>query len=213
MMRKQTMERNQNIEKRILWVAERLFLEKGFNGTSTTEIAKSVGCNQALIHYYFRTKEKLFWDIFSPKMEQVVEYLDAPLDESIGFLERISNIIDFYFGMLELDERLAPFIVNELVMHQGRWDTFRSRFLRNESRSSAFVRFENMVREEVGNGNIRNIEPIDLLLDIMSLTISSFIVAPKGYSRFECDSDERKAYLNGRREDVKSLILAGLRPL
>ena len=184
MMRKQTMERNQNIEKRILWVAERLFLEKGFNGTSTTEIAKSVGCNQALIHYYFRTKEKLFWDIFSPKMEQVVEYLDAPLDESIGFLERISNIIDFYFGMLELDERLAPFIVNELVMHQGRWDTFRSRFLRNESRSSAFVRFENMVREEVGNGNIRNIEPIDLLLDIMSLTISAFIVAPKGYSRY-----------------------------
>ena len=53
------MERNQNIEQRILWVAERLFLEKGFNGTSTTEIAKTVGCNQTLIHYYFRTKEKL----------------------------------------------------------------------------------------------------------------------------------------------------------
>ena len=44
------MEKNKNIEKRILWVAERLFLEKGFNGTSTTEIAKAVGCNQALIH-------------------------------------------------------------------------------------------------------------------------------------------------------------------
>ena len=29
-------------------------------GTSTTEIAKTVGCNQTLIHYYFRTKEKLF---------------------------------------------------------------------------------------------------------------------------------------------------------
>jgi AcrR family transcriptional regulator len=206
------MERNQNIEKRILWVAERLFLEKGFNGTSTTEIAKAVGCNQALIHYYFRTKEKLFWDIFSPKMEQVVEYLDAPLDESIGFVERISNIIDFYFGMLELDERLAPFIVNELVMHQDRWETFRTRFLRNESRSSAFVRFENMVTDEVKNGTIRPIEPIDLLLDIMSLTISAFIVAPKGYARFECDSNERKAYLDGRREDIKLLIINGLRP-
>jgi AcrR family transcriptional regulator len=155
------MDRNQNLEKRILWVAERLFLEKGFSGTSTTEIAKNVGCNQTLIHYYFRTKEKLFWDVFAPKMEQVVEYLDAPLDESLNFLDRISNIIDFYFGILELDERLAPFIVNELIMHPGRWDMFRDRFLRNESRSSAFDRFDGMVKEEVAKGTIVPVEAID----------------------------------------------------
>lgn len=204
------MERNQNIEKRILWVAERLFLEKGFSGTSTTEIAKTVGCNQALIHYYFRTKEKLFWDVFAPKMEQVVEYLDAPLDESLNFMDRISNIIDFYFGILELDERLAPFIVNELIMHPGRWDTFRDRFLRNERRRSAFTRFESMVRDEIGNGSIREIQPIDLLLNIMSLTISAFIVAPKGFARDECDSSARREYLSRRKENIKELVTNGL---
>ena len=205
------MERNQNIEKRILWVAERLFLEKGFSGTSTTEIAKAVGCNQALIHYYFRTKEKLFWDVFSPKVEQVVEYLDAPLDESIDFIERIRNVIDFYFGILELDERLAPFIVNELIMNPERWNKFRDRYLRNESRSSAFNRFENMVHAEVTKGTIRNIEPIDLLMNIMSLTISAFIVAPKGFASDECDKNARKAYIDHRREDVKELIVCGIK--
>ena len=205
------MERNQNIEKRILWVAERLFLEKGFSGTSTTEIAKAVGCNQALIHYYFRTKEKLFWDVFAPKMEQVVEYLDAPLDETVEFFERIGNIIDFYFGILELDERLAPFIVNELIMHPGRWDKFRDRYLRNESRSSAFNRFESMVAEEIQAGHIRSMRAIDLLMNIMSLTISAFIVAPKGFASGECDSNLRKAYLDNRREDIKALIVNGIR--
>ena len=205
------MDRNQNIEKRILWVAERLFLEKGFSGTSTTEIAKTVGCNQALIHYYFRTKEKLFWDIFSPKMEQVVEYLDAPLDEKVDFLERIRNIIDFYFGMLELDERLAPFIVNELIMHPSRWEFFRERFLRSESRSSAFDRFEKMVEEEVAKGTIREILAIDLLLDIMALTISAFIVAPLGFAIGECGSTARKEYLDRRKEDVKSLVVNGIK--
>ena len=205
------MDRNQNIEKRILWVAERLFLEKGFSGTSTTEIAKTVGCNQALIHYYFRTKEKLFWDVFAPKVEQVVEYLDAPLDESIDFIERIRNVIDFYFGILELDERLAPFIVNELIMNPERWNKFRDRYLRNESRSTAFNRFENMVNEEVTRGTIRNIEPIDLLMNIMSLTISAFIVAPKGFASDECDKSARKAYLDHRREDVKELIVSGIK--
>lgn len=205
------MDRNQNIEKRILWVAERLFLEKGFSGTSTTEIAKTVGCNQALIHYYFRTKEKLFWDVFSPKMEQVVEYLDAPLDESVDFFDRIANIIDFYFGILELDERLAPFIVNELIMHPGRWDTFRDRFLRSDSRSRAFKRFEDMVTEEIQKGTIHDVEAIDILLNIMSLTISAFIVAPKGFARDECDSNARKEYLSSRKENIKSLIINGLR--
>ncbi len=205
------MERNQNIEKRILWVAERLFLEKGFNGTSTTEIAKTVGCNQTLIHYYFRTKEKLFWDVFEPKVEQVVEYLDAPLDESIGFVERLSNVVDFYFGILELDERLAPFIVNELIMNPGRWDKFRDRYLRNESRSSAFDRFENMVEEEIASGHIRSIKAIDLLMNIMSLTISAFIVAPKGFASGECDSNLRKSYLDARREDIKNLIINGIK--
>ena len=204
------MYRNQNIEKRILWVAERLFLEKGFNGTSTTEIAKAVGCNQALIHYYFRTKEKLFWDVFAPKVEQVVEYLDAPLDESIDFVERVKNVIDFYFGILELDERLAPFIVNELIMNPDRWDRFRDRYLRNESRSSAFTRFENMVKEEFEKGTIRNIEAIDLLMNIMSLTITAFIVAPKGFASGECDRNARKAYLDHRREDIKNLIVNGM---
>jgi AcrR family transcriptional regulator len=205
------MERNQNIEKRILWVAERLFLEKGFNGTSTTEIAKTVGCNQALIHYYFRTKEKLFWDVFAPKVEQFVEYLDAPLDESLDFIERIKNVIDFYFGILELDERLTPFIVNELLMNPGRWDKFRDRYLRNESRSSAFDRFESMVEEEISAGRIRSIRAIDLLMNIMSLTISVFVVAPKGFASGECDSNLRKDYLNKRREDIKLLIVNGIR--
>ena len=205
------MERNQNIEKRILWVAERLFLEKGFNGTSTTEIAKTVGCNQALIHYYFRTKEKLFWDVFAPKVEQFVEYLDAPLDESLDFIERIKNVIDFYFGILELDERLTPFIVNELLMNPGRWDKFRDRYLRNESRSSAFDRFESTVEEEISAARIRSIRAIDLLMNIMSLTISVFVVAPKGFASGECDSNLRKDYLDKRREDIKLLIVNGIR--
>lgn len=194
-----------------MWVAERLFLEKGFSGTSTTEIAKAVGCNQALIHYYFRTKEKLFWDIFSPKMEQVVEYLDTPLDANVDFLERIRNIIDFYFGMLELDEHLAPFIVNELIMHPGRWEQFRQRFLRNESSSNAYDRFEKMVEEEIAKGTIRPVQTIDIMLDIMSLCISTFIVAPMGFALGECDTDSRKEYLSHRKAAVTDLVISGLR--
>ena len=205
------MEQSKNIEKRILWVAERLFLEKGFSGTSTTEIAKAVGCNQALIHYYFRTKEKLFWDVFSPKMEQIVEYLDTPLDANLDFLERIRHIIEFYFGMMSLDERLAPFIVTELIVHQDRWNFFRERFLRSESRSQAFGKFEKMVHDEVQKGTIREVQAIDLVLNIMALCLSSFVVAPMGFASSECDVAARREYLERRKDDVTALVINGLR--
>ena len=205
------MEQSKNIEKRILWVAERLFLEKGFSGTSTTEIAKAVGCNQALIHYYFRTKEKLFWDVFSPKMEQIVEYLDTPLDANLDFLERIRHIIEFYFGMMSLDERLAPFIVTELIVNQDRWEFFRERFLRSESRSQAFGKFEKMVQDEVQKGTIREVQAIDLVLNIMALCLSSFVVAPMGFASSECDVAARREYLERRKDDVTALVINGLR--
>ena len=201
----------ESIEKRIVWVAERLFLEKGFSGTSTTEIAKAVGCNQALIHYYFRTKEKLFWDVFSPKMEQLVEYLDAPLEEEGDFFQRIRNIIEFYFGMLSLDERLAPFIVGELLMNPSRWNFFRERFLQSESRSEAYGRFDQMVQDEIAKGSIRPVETIDLVLDVMSLCLSSFIVAPMGFASSECDHNERKDYLDRRKTDITELVINGLK--
>ncbi|MDR0510259.1 MAG: TetR/AcrR family transcriptional regulator [Rikenellaceae bacterium] len=52
-------------EQEILDAAERLFLQKGYELTSTTEIAREAGCNQALVHYYHRTKEQLFVKVLS----------------------------------------------------------------------------------------------------------------------------------------------------
>ena len=64
--------KEQNLEQKIIDVAEKIFMDKGFDSTSTTDIAKEVGCNQALIHYYFRTKENLFQQIFYKKFEDLM---------------------------------------------------------------------------------------------------------------------------------------------
>lgn len=44
----------------ILNAAEFVFADKGFNGASMREIATRAGVAQALIHYHFNNKEKLF---------------------------------------------------------------------------------------------------------------------------------------------------------
>ena len=66
---------NPTMEIQILETAEKLFLEKGFASTSTTEIAREVGCNQALVHYYFRTKENLFNTIYFAFCDKITIYI------------------------------------------------------------------------------------------------------------------------------------------
>ena len=76
----------QNMEEAILDAATRLFLQKGFKATSTTEIAREAGCNQALVHYYFRTKERLFEAIFQQKIKFFVGALLDIGEEDLPFL-------------------------------------------------------------------------------------------------------------------------------
>ena len=51
---------NETTESHILNVAHEVFLKKGLDGTRMQEIADEAGINKSLLHYYYRTKKKLF---------------------------------------------------------------------------------------------------------------------------------------------------------
>ena len=54
-----------NTEEKILNAAQTVFIHKGMDGARMQEIADEAGINKALLHYYFRTKQKLFDAIFN----------------------------------------------------------------------------------------------------------------------------------------------------
>ena len=59
-------------ESRILQAAEREFFEKGYAGARTASIAEAAGVTHAMLHYYFRTKDKLFERIVSEKISILI---------------------------------------------------------------------------------------------------------------------------------------------
>ena len=80
-----------NMEQTILESATELFLKKGFKATFTTEIAKEAGCNQALVHYYFRTKDRLFEAIFQEMVKFFVGALHDIGKEEPPFMEKLEK--------------------------------------------------------------------------------------------------------------------------
>ena len=71
-----------NTELAILKAAEELFLEQGFEQTTTKQIAQRAGCNQALLHYYYRTKDNLFVQIFEEKVKFIAPANSKPSKDS-----------------------------------------------------------------------------------------------------------------------------------
>jgi len=81
----------------ILEVAEQLFSEKGFDGTSVRDIAGQAGVNLAMISYYFGSKEKLMAaliDYRSGYTRGILEELNK--DELLSSWDKIDKLIDLY---------------------------------------------------------------------------------------------------------------------
>ena len=196
------------LEEQILQTAEELFLEKGFDATSTTDIAKKVGCNQALVHYYFRTKEKLFMQIFSKKQEMVFSCLK--LSEETDFQTALNDFIDAYFELLMQNRKLPFFIINELIMRDDRRQYFRKKVIESPEYLKYYSAWNMMLQKEIAEGRIRPIELADLTLHVVSLLVFTFISLPLYSDFFKKDETEIRTYLNHRKEAIKELIFKGI---
>eukprot|EP01136_Pigoraptor_vietnamica_P030532 Opistho-1_new@89922 len=84
-------------EDRIKEAAIKVFLEKGFDGTTTRDIAKEAGLNSALMNYYFRSKEKLFLAVFEEMFELFFQGIIEIFNKPDSLEDKISNMIDYDF--------------------------------------------------------------------------------------------------------------------
>ena len=212
-----TMNTNENItsktELQILAAAERLFVEKGFKSTSTTDIAKEAGCNQALVHYYYRTKENLFNLIFDAKFEDVLDFLGRSIHDNSDIFQNIRSIITTYFDYLSENPRIPYFIFNELSDSPARRRHIREVFLTSSKGQDVFTRIYGLIESAVSRGQIRRIDPMDLILDGLSLVISTFVTAPIFVDLLGREPETMREFLYYRREEIITLLTQGMKPV
>src|SRR5579884_3405728 len=102
-------------EERILDAAHAVFLRRGTAGARMQEIAAEAGVNQALLHYYFRTKEQLARAAFeragSQLMPAVIREIaaDAPLED------KVRRVVDIELDHLSRAPYLPGYIIGEVA--------------------------------------------------------------------------------------------------
>ena len=200
---------NPTMEIVILETAERLFLEKGFAMTSTTEIAKEIGCNQALIHYYYRTKENLFNIIFEKKFKQFFQniFILENLDQ-LAFLDKLKHIIEAHFDMVRQNPRIPLLIVTEFSRNPEMVATLKEKL--QGVVTSLFESLNTDLQAEIAAGRVRQITIIDLIFTVISINISLFLLLPVAAEIMTMDEKQKEFVINHRRDEHVKLILNGI---
>ena len=199
-----------SMEEKIRAAAERLFLEKGFALTSTTEIAKEAGCNQALVHYYFRTKDQLFDILFEEKAKLFFSSILEISDEDIPFMEKLRRKISAHYDLILENPRLPFLIFNELLTNANRLESIKSVIA--PVITKVFAQFETELATEIEKGTIRQIRPYDLIQTIVSLNVFPFLMLPIAKQVLGFDEETARNILQRRKEENIRLILLELEP-
>lgn len=199
-----------NTEKRILEAARRVFTTKGYAASRMDDIAKEAGINRALLHYYYRNKDRMFEIIFEEGFRSAFVGLNTILLSKESLRGKIQGIVDMYFTTITSNPELPLFVISELATNPERLTQLVAR---TEIATQEVIRvFNNQVKAEVKKGTIKNIDGIQLLINILALTIYPFMARPILKTVMQVDDAAFQKLMLKRKKEIADFILDALKP-
>lgn len=196
------MKTDETTEIRIKETARKLFQEKGFDAVRTREIAEAAGINSALLHYYFRSKERLFHLIMVESINEMFSFLRQLIqDESTSLSEKIDLIVDGYIEVIRTNPNLALFVLNELHVDSGK--------LIKESSIEKNMLVESVlfqqIKEQFDKKSIK-ISPLHIMLNTISLSVMPVIARPLIGYLYDEEVKDVANFLEERRKLIPAWI-------
>ncbi|MES2810860.1 MAG: TetR/AcrR family transcriptional regulator [Bacteroidota bacterium] len=127
----------------ILLVAEKLFSEHGFDGTSIRDIAKEASINIAMISYYFGSKEKLLEALIINRISDLRLQMENLFKEDLSPFEKIDKLIELYITRINKNCGMYQIIHFEIMSKKRdiNYDAF------NEVKKYNLQVLENIIEE------------------------------------------------------------------
>lgn len=194
-------------EELILEAAKKVFLRKGMYGARMQDIADEAGINKALLHYYFRTKEKLFEIILKEKFKVLVPTINEVVHADIPLLRKLEKIVDSYLDVLLENPYVPIFVLSELHKNPELFIQKLKEEVKQLPDIPALVQ-EIFLATEVGT--IRPIQPFHLIINVLSLCVFPFLAKPMFQNLTQMDDDTFNELMRERKTAIMEFITAAL---
>ncbi|HTK48775.1 MAG TPA: helix-turn-helix domain-containing protein [Gemmatimonadaceae bacterium] len=202
-------------ETRILDAAHTVFTRRGTAGARMTEIAREAGVNHALVHYYFRSKQRLAEAVFRRAAIQLFPPMLAVLASDLPLDEKVRRVASTVIDMLLRNRYLPGYLLAELNHYPERAEqllTTMAGIDPAQVRPRLVGRLAAQLEEEAHKGTIRPITPQDFVLNLVSMIVYPFAARPLVLAIVGLDDAAFAALMERRKTDVPAFFLAALRP-
>lgn len=200
-------------ETQILEAAHRVFLRRGTAGARTQDIADEAGVNKALLHYYFRTKERLAEAVFLRAARTLFPQMLQALASELPLREKVQRAIEVELRILEANPYLPGYVLSEF---QYRPDTFRALLtdaLPVEAiRRAVFEKIQPQLDAEAEAGRLRPTRAEDFIVALMAQLVFPYAAAPMLDTLLGLDADDRRAMMERRRAGLADALLRSFGP-
>lgn len=200
--------KNRGTEEKILEAARKVFVRKGMFGARMQDIADEAGINKALLHYYFKNKEKLFEEIFMEAAAKLFPKINQIFSSDEPLFTKIAKFCEEYINVAIENPYLPLFVLNE--MNQDPVYFMNKLWGKNGNKPDP-RKFLQQIDDEVKKGNIRDISPLQLLMNLISMTIFPFIGKPVFQMNLGIDDMQFRMVMEQRKQEIPRFIIDAIK--
>ena len=178
------------------------------------EIAAEAGVNQALLHYYFRSKDRLALAVFRDAAGRLVPAVTALLGSDAPLEEKIERFVHLYIDTVRQSPFLPGYILAELHHHPERVAMLREAAGVPAAKLAEVLlsRLRMQLEEGAAAGRFRPIAPEQFVVSMIALVVFPFAARPVLELAFGMDDAAFGRFLDERRAELPRFVLAALRP-
>jgi TetR/AcrR family transcriptional regulator len=194
-------------EEKIFEAATEVFVEKGMDGARMQDIANQAGINKALLHYYYRTKEKLFTAVFEMVARKIFKKFAPVFDENLSLEDKIRFFFKEHISFLQENPKLPGFILNEVNRHPERI----KKLLASIDFDNLWLTLYQQHREEFKRYNITQASLPQLMISMVGISVFPF--AAKGILEgiLEKNNVDFNDFIEERKEFAAELVIKAIK--
>jgi len=205
------MDKTQNKEILILQTAMDVFIEKGRHGAKMQEIADKAGINKALLHYYHRSKEKLYAKIFEFLFWQSLGDLIKLFETDLPFKQHLQLFINSYIDLLDRNPKIPLFLLRELSEGGNVVKNVLNNLLESGKYNPDPV--INVITKAINNGEIIRMDPRQIVATVLGSCLFYSIAEPIFTTIFIREGNfNRPKFIKERKKAIFKIISDGLSP-
>ena len=197
---------DENAEKKILEAAKRVFQHKGMFGARMEEIADEAGINKAMLHYYFRSKDKLFDAVFQDAAKNFFSKIKELISVDKPLFEKIEYFVENYIELLIQNAFIPAFIITEVHQNPER---IKNMFM--QSGVNPELIFSNDIKSAISLGIIHPIDPKQLIINIVGLCVFPVAAKPIVTNMLKMEGDAYLSFIEVRKKEVAKFVINAIK--